>query len=55
MRNEIFVSYNINKIINQENVDNYISKYLNIINFSILSSHKLNLKIDISRYLSLLG
>ena len=46
MRDEVFVSYNIDKIINQENIDNYISEYLNIINLSNLPSHLFKLKID---------
>ncbi len=46
MRDEVFVSYNIDKIIDQENIDNYISEYLNIINLSNLPSHLFKLKID---------
>ena len=47
MRDEIFNSYNINKIMNDEDAEIYMIKYLNIINFSNLSLYKLKLKIDI--------
>src|SRR5947207_8504299 len=47
MKDEIFILYNIDNIINQENIDNYISEYLNIINLLNFSSYLLKLKIDI--------
>ena len=47
MMNEFFISYNIDILINERNIEIYIIKYFNIINFSILFSYKLNLKINI--------
>ena len=47
MNSEVFILYNINKMINEKNVKIYIIEYLNIINFSNLSLYKLKLKIDI--------
>ena len=46
MNDKVFISYNVDKIINEKNVKIYITKYLNIINFSNLSSYELKLKID---------
>ena len=48
MNDKVFISYNINKMINNKNIEIYIIEYLNIINLSNLSSHELKLKIDIS-------
>ncbi|SRR6266496_4384473 len=48
MNNKVFTSYNINKIIDDEDTEIYIIEYFNIINFSNLSSHELKLKIDVS-------
>ena len=47
MNNKVFTLYNINKIIDNKNIEIYIIEYLNIINFSNLFSHELKLKIDI--------
>src|SRR5437762_2855409 len=47
MNDEVFILYNINKIIDDKDVKIYIIEYLNIINFSNLFSHELKLKIDI--------
>ena len=46
MNNEVFILYNINKMINEKNMKIYIIEYLNIINFSNFSLYKLKLKID---------
>ena len=48
MNDEVFISYNIDKIMNKKNVKIYTIEYLNIINLSNLSSHELKLKIDIT-------
>ena len=45
MRGEVFASYSADKIIDQENADNYASEYLNIINLSSLPPHLLKLKV----------
>ena len=47
MNNEVFISYNIDKMINKKNIKIYIIKYLNIINLSNLSSYELKFKIDV--------
>ena len=44
MNDEVFILYNINKMIDDKDVKIYI---INIINFSNLFSHELKLKIDI--------
>src|SRR5947207_10921046 len=46
MNNEVFIFYNIDKMIDDKNAEIYIIKYLNIINLSNLSPHELKLKID---------
>ena len=46
MNDEVFISYNIDKMMNEKNVKIYIIEYLNIINLSNLSSYELKLKID---------
>ena len=46
MNDKVFILYNIDKMMNEKNMKIYIIKYLNIINFSNLSSYKLKLKID---------
>ena len=48
MNDEIFTLYNIDKVIDNENAEIYITEYLNIINLSNLSPHELKLKIDTS-------
>ena len=48
MNDKVFTSYNINKVINDENAEIYAIEYLNTVNLSNLSSHELKLKIDIS-------
>src|SRR5438552_17980966 len=45
MRGELFASYSADKIINQENADNYASECLNTINLSSLPPHLLKLKV----------
>ena len=47
MNDEVFISYNIDKMMNEKNVKIYIIEYLNIINFSNLFLYKLKLKIDV--------
>ena len=47
MNNEVFILYNINKIINEKNVKIYIIEYLNIINLSNFLLYEFKLKIDI--------
>ena len=47
MNDKVFTSYNINKMIDDENAEIYIIEYLNIINLSNLSLHELKLKIGI--------
>ena len=44
MHDEVFTFYNINKMIDDKNVEIYITEYLNIINLSNLSLHELQLK-----------
>ena len=46
MNDEVFTSYNIDKMIDDEDVEIYTTEYLNTINLSNLSSHELKLKID---------
>ena len=46
MNNKVFTLYNINKMIDDKNIEIYIIEYLNIINLSNLPSHELKLKID---------
>ena len=46
MNNEVFILYNIDKIINEKNMKIYIIEYFNIINLSNLSSYELKFKID---------
>ena len=48
MNDEVFISYNIDKMINEKNVEIYAIEYLNIINLSNLSSYELKFKIDIT-------
>jgi hypothetical protein len=48
MRGEVFVSYSADKIIDQEDADNYASEYLNTINLSNLPSHLFKLKVGAS-------
>jgi hypothetical protein len=45
MRGEVFASYSADKIIDQEDADNYASEYLNTINLSNLPPHELKLKV----------
>src|SRR5438552_18688686 len=45
MRGELFASYSADKIIDQENADNYALEYLNMINLSSLPPHLLKLKV----------
>ena len=45
MRGELFASYSADKIIDQEDADNYASEYLNTINLSSLPPHLLKLKV----------
>ena len=46
MNDEVFILYNIDKMMNEKNVKSYMIEYLNTINLSNLSSHELKLKID---------
>src|SRR5437762_13190087 len=46
MNDEVFTSYNIDKMMNEKNTKIYAIEYLNTINFSNLSSYELKLKID---------
>ena len=48
MRGELFTSYSADKIIDQQDADNYASEYLNTINLSNLPPHELKLKIGAS-------
>ena len=48
MNDEVFISYNINKMMNDENAKIYIIEYLNTINLSNLSPHEFKLKINIT-------
>ena len=45
MNDEVFTSYNIDKMMNEKNAKIYVIEYLNTINLSNLSSYKLKLKI----------
>ena len=47
MNNEVFISYNIDKIMNEKNVKIYMIEYLNTINLSNFSSYELKFKIDV--------
>ena len=47
MNDKVFISYNIDKMMNEENMKIYMIKYLNTINFSNLSLYELKLKIDV--------
>ena len=47
MNDNIFILYNIDKIVNDENVEIYIIKYLNIINLLDLFSYQFKLKISV--------
>ena len=46
MNDEVFTSYNIDKMMNEKNAEIYVTEYLNTINLSNLSSYELKLKID---------
>ena len=48
MRGEVFASYSADKIVDQEDADNYASEYLNTINLSSLPPHLLKLKVGAS-------
>ena len=48
MHDKVFIFYNIDKMINDKDIEIYIIEYLNIINLSNLSSHELQLKVDVS-------
>ena len=48
MNNKVFISYNVNKMMNEKNVKIYAIEYLNIINLSNLSSYELKFKIDVT-------
>ena len=48
MNDEVFTSYNVDKMIDDENAEIYITEYLNTINLSNLFPHELKLKIDAS-------
>ena len=45
MRDEVFVSYSGDKIVDEQDADNYPSEYLNTINMSSLPPHLLKLKV----------
>jgi len=45
MRGEVFASYSADKIVDEEDADNYPSEYLNTINLSSLPPHLLKLKV----------
>ena len=47
MNDEVFILYNVDKMMNEKNMKIYMTEYFNIINFSNLSSHKLKFKIDV--------
>ena len=47
MNDEVFTSYNVDKMMNKKNAKIYMIEYLNIINFLNLLLYKLKLKIDI--------
>ena len=46
MNDEVYISYNIDKVMNERDMEIYTTEYLNTISLSNLSSHKLKLKID---------
>ena len=46
MNDEVFTSYNIDKMMNEKNAKIYTIEYLNTINLSNLPSYELKLKID---------
>ena len=48
MNDEVFTSYNVNKMINDEDAEIYATEYLNTVNLSNLPLHELKLKIDAS-------
>ena len=48
MRGEVFASYSADKIVDQEDAENYASEYLNTINLSSLPPHLLKLKVGAS-------
>src|SRR5438876_6474601 len=48
MNDEVFTSYNVDKVIDDENAEIYAIEYLNTVNLSNLPSHELKLKIDAS-------
>ena len=45
MRGEVFASYSADKIVDEQDADNYASEYLNTINMSSLPPHLLKLKV----------
>ena len=45
MNDKVFISYNIDKMMNKKNAKIYATEYLNTINLSNLSSYELKLKI----------
>src|SRR5437667_10113817 len=45
MRGEAFASYSADKIVDEEDADNYASEYLNTINLSSLPPHLLKFKV----------
>ena len=48
MNDEVFTSYNVDKVMNDQNAEIYATEYLNTINLSNFPSHELKLKIDAS-------
>ena len=46
MNDEVFISYNIDKMMNKKNAKIYAIEYLNIINLSNFLLYELKLKID---------
>ena len=47
MHDKVFIFYNIDKMINDKDIEIYIIEYLNIINLSNLSSYTLKFKINV--------
>src|SRR5438876_10651490 len=47
MHDEVFTFYNVDKMIDDKDAKIYVIEYLNIINFSNLSSYELQLKVDV--------
>jgi len=47
MNDKVFTLYNVDKMMNEKNMKIYIIEYLNIINFSNLSSYELKFKINV--------